>query len=211
MLFGGYKGVNPLIVLSLFIKIFSYLGVFESQTRRGTILCDHSNISNEALTWTFLLGEKEFDDLIELRKCIEQEAWVILCEKAAKNKKAIQPIINELNTEVYKMKKALSEKDPKALEEADYSFHQLVINASNNEQFIKLFQTLKAFTLEEIRKSNTYRNLSQSIYSEHMEILEAFKAGNREKVIKLFRAHIEKTKRNVKASLYSKTILNSEN
>jgi len=189
------------------LKIFSYLGVFDSQTKRGTILCDHSSISNEALTWTFLLGDKDFDDLIELRKAIEQEAWLMLLETRINNKEETEPIIAKLKAEVFHMKKAVAEKDIGALEIADYCFHQTVIDASRNDQYIKLFQTLKAFTLEEIRKSNIYRNFSRLIYIEHMQILKAFEKGDSAKLLTLFRTHIKKTKKNVEAVVYAKKML----
>ncbi len=185
------------------IKIFTYLGVFETQTRRGTILCDHSSISNEALTWTFLLGKKEFDDLIDLRKAIEQEAWIMLCEARKKDKESTQSTVDKLKAEVESMKSAVQRKEMDELEGADYRFHQAVIDSSQNEQFIILFQTLKAFTLEEIRKSNIYRNMSPSICTEHMQMLNALESGDMEKVLKLFRAHIKKTKNNIKALVYS--------
>ena len=186
------------------IKIFSYLGVFDSQTKRGTVLCDHSSISNEALTWTFLLGEKDFDDLIELRKAIEQEAWLLLCERRSKDKEGTQPIIVSLETEILKMKQAVAEKDIAVLENADYNFHQIVIDASENEQYIKLFRTLKAFTLEEIRKSNIYRNMTKAIYTEHLQMLKAFDLGDSERLLTLFRTHIRKTKKNVEAFVYAR-------
>ena len=185
------------------IKIFSYLGVFDTQTRRGTVLCDHSNISNEALTWTFLLGKKDFGDLLELRKAIEQEAWMILCEEHKKNKTSTQPTVDRLAREVDTMKQAIKAKDIVMLEEADYHFHEAVIESSRNEQFLILFQTLKAFTLEEIRKSNIYRNLSPFIHREHLQLLKALEADDLEKVIQLFRAHIKTTKKNVEAGVYA--------
>jgi len=186
------------------LKIFSYLGVFDSLPKRGTVLCDHSSISNEALTWTFLLGEKDFDDLIELRKAIEQEAWLTLLEMRARDREATEPAVERLRAVTLQMKKAVEDKDINALELADYSFHQTVIDATQNNQYINLFKTLKAFTLEEIRKSNIYRNFSKLIYIEHMQIQKAFEKGDAMKLLSLFRTHINKTKKNVEAAVYSK-------
>lgn len=183
------------------IKIFSYLGVFETQTRRGTILCSHSSISNEALTWTFLLGAKDFDDLIDLRKAIEQEAWMLLCETREENPEKVQDTIDKLKLAVKAMKQAVHEKALDKLEDADFGFHEAVIEASQNEQYIILFQTLKSFTLEEIRKSNIYRNMSTSIYTEHQQMVNALEAGDAAKLLTLFRNHIKLTKKNVAASL----------
>ena len=183
------------------LKIFSYLGVFDSQTKRGTILCDHSSISNEALTWTFLLGEKDFDDLIELRKAIEQEAWLMLCEIRAKDRAETQPIIDALKAEVLKMKKAVAERDIELLENARLQLppagHRRLQERAVQSSFSR---TLKSFTLEEIRKSNIYRNMSKLIYTEHMQILKGpSRPAIRRKLLSLFRTHIRKTKKNVEA------------
>jgi DNA-binding FadR family transcriptional regulator len=80
------------------------------------------------------------------------------------------------------------------LMEADFRFHQKVIDYSANAQFMHLFETLKSFTCETIKKSNVYRNFSEDIVEEHMQILKALREDNTELVIELFRTHITNSK-----------------
>jgi GntR family transcriptional regulator, transcriptional repressor for pyruvate dehydrogenase complex len=179
------------------IKIFSYLGVFDTQTRRGTVLCRHSSITNEALTWTFLLGSKEISDLIELRKVIEQECWMLLCDNCRKDKTLVEKAIDELGEEIKAMSIARERQQEAELMEADFRFHQKVIDYSENAQFRHLFQTLKSFTCEAIMKSNAYRNFSVDIVEEHNQILKSLKKEDTARVIELFRTHIENLKERI--------------
>ena len=179
------------------IKIFSYLGIFDTQTRRGTVLCKHSSVTNEALTWTFLLGSKEIGDLIELRKVIEQECWDLLCKNCHNDKERTERAVRELGEEISCMSEARVRRQDSELMEADFRFHQKVIDYSENAQFRHLFQTLKSFTCEAIMKSNVYRNFSVDIVEEHLGILKALQEDDRGQVIELFRTHIESTKERI--------------
>jgi GntR family transcriptional repressor for pyruvate dehydrogenase complex len=179
------------------IKIFAYLGVFDTQPRRGTILCNHSSISHEALTWTFLLGSKEIGDLMELRKAIEQECWLLLCENCSTDSARVDQVTRELGEEIEAMSAAREAKLDVELMEADFRFHQRVIDYSGNVQYMHLFQTLKSFTCETIRKSNVSRNFSEDVVEEHRQILKALRDRDESLVIQLFRTHIENSKMRV--------------
>lgn len=186
------------------IKIFAYLGVFETQTRRGTVLCQHSSITKEAITWTFLLGSKEIVDLMELRKVIEQECWVLLCEECRNDKSRTELVVDELRKEIEAMSIARKAKMEEELMEADFRFHKKVIDYSANTQFIHLFETLKSFTCETISKSNINRNFSEDIIEDHLTLLKAFQECNTKLVVKLFGIHIANSKSRVISSHISK-------
>jgi len=174
------------------IKVFTYLGVFESRTRKGTCLQDHSGISEEALTWAFILGREDFRNLMEVRKALELEAWFILCEAARQEPGSVLRTIHSLEDEVACMERAISERDDMELVEADFRFHRAAVAASGNSLFTNLFDTLKSFTCEEITRSNIPRNYSPRIVEEHKEMIEALKTGDLLTITRLFREHIEK-------------------
>ena len=176
------------------IKVFNYLGVFESQTRKGTILCEHSRISKEALTWSFLLGKKDICDLMDLRKALEQECWFQLCLAQAKNPETVKPVLERFAVFIGDMDKALQSDDEVALVDADFNFHLVAIEASANAQFVALFQTLQAFTREEIRESNVQRAKNRRIVQEHEEFVEALLANDGARLFELYRVHIDNAK-----------------
>ena len=173
------------------MKVFSYLGIFESKTRKGTFLRGHSGISTEALTWAFILGHDDFRNLMEVRKALELEAWFILCEAAGRDSQAVMPTITGLRHEADCMERAINDRDDTELVEADFRFHRCAVAASGNILFTNLFDTLKSFTCEEISRSNIPRNFSLSIVTEHRELIEALEKDDLLTITRLFRAHIE--------------------
>ncbi len=179
------------------VKVFNYLGVFESQTRKGTVLCEHSRISKEALTWSFLLGKKDIRDLMDLRKAIEQECWFQLCVAHEHDPESMKGVVERLEFFVEKMDDALKNDKEVELVEADFNFHLVAVEASGNAQFSALFQTLQSFTCEEIRESNVLRKKSKRIVSEHVEFVEALKANDHARLLELYRIHIENAKERV--------------
>ena len=176
------------------IKVFNYLGVFESQTRKGTVLCEHSRISKESLTWSFFSERRDICDLMDLRKALEQECWFQLCAAQSKDPGSIKAVLERLTFFIGEMDKAFQSDNETALVEADFNFHLVVIESSANAQFAALFQTLQAFTYEEIRASNVFRKKSKRIVQEHEEFVEALLANDLVRLFELFRIHIENAK-----------------
>jgi GntR family transcriptional regulator, transcriptional repressor for pyruvate dehydrogenase complex len=174
------------------IKVFSYLGIFESKTRKGTFLRGHSGISAEALTWAFILGHDDFRNLMEVRKALELEAWFILCEAARHDQQAVMATITALRHEADCMERAITERDDTELVDADFRFHRCAVAASGNTLFAHLFDTLKSFTCEEITRSNIPRNYSTSIVAEHRELIAALEKSDLLTITRLFRVHIER-------------------
>lgn len=171
------------------IKIFHYLGVLESQTGRGTYVCDREKISSEALTWSILLGENDFSELIQLRAALEQFGLRSLVESHSQNPASVSGVMEGLEGAIEQIKAAVEKQDLEALIQADYSFHGTVIAASQNSLFTAIYRTLRAFMHEEIKKSLQNVNLQKSI-REHREFVEVIKSGDAEKALEVHRKHI---------------------
>lgn len=177
------------------IKIFQYLGVLETRTRNGTFVCDRANISTEALTWSILLSQNETFEIVALRDVIEQRSIVILTENYKKNPDQFKNSIEILEREIINMEEAVSNSSVEELITADYNFHGTIIRASNNSLFFSIYQTLKAFMNEEIKKTYLDIENQNEVIKEHKEILEAIKTGDSQKAHKRMQAHIAGIKR----------------
>jgi GntR family transcriptional repressor for pyruvate dehydrogenase complex len=176
------------------VKVFTYLGVFETQTRRGTTLNDNNSISSEALSWAFLLCEKDFTSIMGFRKALEQEAWIELSRRFREGDDAVPPALDRMQEQVLAMKAAIASKNLIDLNEADYTFHKIAIAEMNNGPILALFETLRSFTYEEIRMSNTFRGNLGTVVSEHQAILAAVKDKDPLAAFHKFRAHIDTTR-----------------
>ena len=171
------------------VKIFHYLGVLESQTGRGTYVCDRGKISSEALTWSILLGENDFVELIQLREVLEQVGLRSLVESYRQNPESAGGVMAELEKVIEDIKAAVEQQDLEALIQADYRFHGAIIAASNNSLFTAIYRTLRAFMHEEIKKSLQNVNIQKSI-REHKEFIEVIKTGDMDRTLEVHRKHI---------------------
>jgi len=171
------------------IKTLHYLGVLESQTGRGTYVCDRGKISTEALTWSILLGEDDIFEMVQLREVLEQAGLQTIVEKHTHDPDSVSGLMLELEQQIENMKRAVDSQDLEALILADYSFHGALIGGSGNSLFTSIYQTLRAFMHEEIRK--TYQGASfKKAISEHTEFLDAIKSGNIQRTLEIHRAHV---------------------
>jgi len=188
------------------IKIFQYLGILESHTRKGTFVCDYTNISTEALTWSILLGKNEIFELVDLRDIIESRALALLTSRYKNNPQSVAVIIKILEAEIQKMQDATERPEMESLIEADYNFHGTIIASSENNAFINIYHTLRSFMHEEIKKTNIYVSERSSLVEEHRAILMAVKSGDEDKTIKVQKDHITNIKLQLKQAMESSTL-----
>lgn len=180
------------------IKIFNYLGVLKSQAAKGTFVEERSNISSESLTWSLLLGDDELNEMIDLRGSIETWAMFKLTDEIATANPDGLAVIGELKTIVKNMRISAEEEDRASLIEADFRFHNVIIQGCKNNLFSSLFQTLRSFLYDEIKQSQLdYTDLSM-IPTEHYKLLDALLTGDKATVYSAYSDHISNIKERLK-------------
>ncbi|MBI9101041.1 MAG: FadR family transcriptional regulator [Spirochaetales bacterium] len=180
------------------IKIFNYLGVLKSIAGKGTFIQERSKISTEALTWSMLLGNDEFEEMVDLRGSLEVGATFTISALMKADKNFADQILEKLEENIALMKKSIKENDRDNLIELDLRFHRIIIQECRNELVISLFDTLKSFLYDEIRQSQRdYINLSK-IADEHEDLLKALKSGNPANLQSAFSEHYENIKNRIK-------------
>ncbi len=173
------------------IKIFNYLGVLESRAAIGTIVRERSQISTEALTWSLLLGEDEFEEMIDLRGAIELRCMCKLAAEIEKGTDDAKELINSLEDIVEKMKNASARKDYVKISDLDLNFHLLIIDSTGNELFTSLYETLKAFLIEEVETTNRNYQDTDDIWKEHRMLLDALKTGDKVVILNEYDNHLK--------------------
>jgi DNA-binding FadR family transcriptional regulator len=160
------------------IKVFNYLGVLESRAAKGTYVCSRSNISTEALTWSMLLGQDDYDELIDMRAAMELWSMVALTAKYRENPESIRETVDTLETRLSKMRTAIENGDAASLARADYDFHCVIIDSGDNALFSSIYEILRSFMREEIEKSHKDFTDIKTIIQEHQLFIEAVKTGD---------------------------------
>jgi DNA-binding FadR family transcriptional regulator len=160
------------------IKVFNYLGVLESRAAKGTYVCARSNISTEALTWSMLLGQDDYYELIDMRAAMELWSMVALAGKYHRNPAATQDTLDLLDTQISKMRTAIENGDSALLANADYHFHCVIIDSSDNALFSSIYEILRSFMREEIEKSHKDFTDIKTILQEHQLFIDAVRSGD---------------------------------
>lgn len=177
------------------IKVFNYLGVLQSRTAKGTYVCERSNISDEALTWSILLGRDDYYHLIEMRGAIELWSLMSLADRHAENPDNVGECLSRLEEMLERMRGAIAASDSELLATADYDFHNTVIGGSENEVFTAIYKVLRSFMYEEIEKSHQDFTDITSIIQEHREFVDAIRSGDSVQAAEVCRNHIASIKR----------------
>jgi DNA-binding FadR family transcriptional regulator len=171
------------------LKIFQHLGILKSQASKGTILCDKSRLSTEAITWSIFLGSQDLKEIIRLRQVLEEAVFLDALNSCLQDKEKLQTLIKKLEAEVGNMTTAVRESSIEKLTLADYSFHAIFFREGENRLFQDIYRTLYAFMVEEIKKSyEAIENLDE-VALDHQEMIDAVKTGNLETAILRHHAH----------------------
>ena len=176
------------------IKIFNYLGVLESKAALGTFVQERSSISSEALTWSLLLGSDELEEIIDLRGSIELWCLIKLARGYRKGEAFARESIDELQKIVDDLDRAVRDGNREVLIDNDYRFHFTIIRSSGTPLFLSIYETLRSFMQDEIRKSQDDYDDTQLIHSEHKQLLDAIRIGEPIEIMKEYTAHIENIK-----------------
>jgi len=183
------------------VKVFQHLGILESSPKTGTFVCDYSNISTEALTWSFLLGRNEIFELLTLREVIEQRSIEELVHKVRSAPDTARETLQTLQQELQNMRRALASRSLEEQSAADYEFHGAIIRSTGNQVFIGVYQTLGAFIREEIHKTNADEAARAGAVQEHAALLEAITGGKPSRALAAYREHLHTTREQLAHSL----------
>ena len=181
------------------VKVFQHLGILEPQPRKGTFVCDNTNVSTEALTWSILLGLHENFELIDLRYIIEKRSLEILLQNG--NDGVSGDTLGTLKEDVAKMKAAKAGSSQEELVQADYHFHGTIIRASGNNVYINIYQTLRSFMHEEIKKTSMDDATSTAAIEEHQAIVDAIESQSEQRTYEALQRHIDSTIQQLKSAL----------
>jgi GntR family transcriptional repressor for pyruvate dehydrogenase complex len=183
------------------VKIFQHLGILEVSPRKGTYVCDYTNISVEALTWSILLRKNDIYELIGLREVIEEHAIEVVAGKVASNSDESRPTIEMLKGVLTRMQEAVDSASIQDIVDADYEFHRAIIASCGNTLFSSIYETLRAFMQEEIRRTNLPDSARSSLVAEHEAILAGVAAGDIQASLQAFRLHISATRLQLRQTL----------
>ncbi|MFP4209656.1 MAG: FadR/GntR family transcriptional regulator [Alkalispirochaeta sp.] len=176
------------------IKVFQHLGVVESFAAKGTFVQDRANISLEAITWALLLGNDDIRDVYELREAIESISFRRVAGRLQRHDSAGVETVRQLKEVVAAMYRAAENDDREAMAEADYLFHQRIIEGGDNLLFHDVYHTLQAFMKNVIIQ--TYENMDSLgvVADDHADIIHVLETKSVEEAVTRHWQHFRRTR-----------------
>ncbi|MBN2051782.1 MAG: FadR family transcriptional regulator [Spirochaetales bacterium] len=179
------------------VKILHYIGVLDSSTGRGTFVCDWKNISAEVLSWTCLLGGKDYHELMDLRYVIEQRCISVLTREYIEKTGNALETVEKLETIVNELETAAGNQDKQVLMNEDFEFHNLIIQHNANPVFSMIYQMLRSFFLEVNKEMFVQYQQPHDIFQEHRTILDLIKSGDARRASDEIFFHTEDSKKRI--------------
>jgi DNA-binding FadR family transcriptional regulator len=176
------------------IKVFQHLGVVESMAAKGTFVRERAHISLEAITWALLLGNDDIRDVYELREAIEATAFRRIADRHRRRDPEAEAVISALKGVVDTMYAAAELGDRERMADADYLFHQTIIEGSGNLLFHDVYHTLQAFMKNAIIQ--TYNNMDsmQAVAEDHADIIDVLETKTVEEATTRHSQHFRRTR-----------------
>lgn len=182
------------------IKIFQHLGVLEARVPKGTFVCDRSKISQEAITWSILLGQDSLSEIIELRHIIEKAGVGALVDELSMESPLGLGLLERLRSVLARMKESTEISSVEGLVQADYDFHATIIEASGNTLYGSIYRTLHSFMQEEIRRTYIAITEMAEIVQDHQEIIDSIVSGDRSRALMRHDEHFMRIRRLLQAA-----------
>lgn len=175
------------------IKSLALLGLLEQRQGDGTYLSRReSDLLPEVIEWGLLLGQRNVDDLLELRETME----VALAGMAAERRTSEQ--LDELRALIDKMENASSHRDYVA---ADIEFHLAIARASGNAAMANILSSVQSLLrVWATRVIDTAGETTTSL-AVHTPVLDAITRQDADAAREAMGAHMARAIRRLKRSL----------
>jgi len=102
-------------------------------------------------------------------------------------------LLNGLERTIVEMRNAEKSEERDTLVRLDYTFHKLILEEVGNSIVISIYETLKSFLYEEIRKSHLSADAFPHQAENHLRLLTAIKSGNPEIAAGAIKHHFRET------------------
>ncbi|MBN9140980.1 MAG: FadR family transcriptional regulator [Micrococcales bacterium] len=159
------------------------LGVVEARPGAGTYLrAQRSAVLPESIRWSMLVGERDLDELVELRSALEIHAAWLAAESAA------GPTAARLAPQLARAAASLD--DLGAFLEADREFHRELARACGNTTLQDLLDITHGLVGSLVGASADARHHAAIALAEHREVHAAIAAGDPEAASAAMRSHM---------------------
>ncbi|HUN99809.1 MAG TPA: FadR/GntR family transcriptional regulator [Bradyrhizobium sp.] len=165
------------------VKSLVVLGVLEARAGEGSFVREAtSELLSGAFRWGLLLGERNLDDLVDVRVLVEVE-----CTRRAARRHS-RELVEELFESISEMQ--TRQADDNAFKESDTSFHLTISRAAQNPIFENIGSTIQSMVRIWYPKTYYIPETKGRTIAEHTAIADAIASGKEAEAADAMRQHL---------------------
>jgi GntR family transcriptional repressor for pyruvate dehydrogenase complex len=165
------------------IKSLVVVGVLEARAGEGSFVREStSELLSGAFRWGLLLGERNLDDLVDVRVLVEVECTRRAAERRGKE------MLDQLFESLHDMQ--AYQTDHNAFMESDTKFHLAIAQAAHNPIFENIGSTIQSIVRIWYPKTYYIPETKDLTIAEHTAIADAIAEGSETKAGDAMRAHL---------------------
>jgi len=166
-------------------RVLQALGLIELRAGRGAFVKSINNNTYETIRNWFVQKEAELSELMEVRMAIEPLAVKLAIQRGTPNQIEQIRDIHKAFTE------AVERMDAIELATLDESFHNAIIETSNNQLLIKIGRLIADAFVEYRTRSFAVKENAKNALEPHKKILEAILRKDRKGAMQAIQRHLE--------------------
>jgi GntR family transcriptional repressor for pyruvate dehydrogenase complex len=165
------------------VKSLVVLGVLDARAGEGSFVREStSELLSGAFRWGLLLGERNLDDLVDVRVLVEVE-----CTRRAAQRRS-EEMLRQLSESLSEMQ--AHQADDNAFMESDTKFHLTIARAARNPIFENIGSTIQSMVRIWYPKTYYIPETKGQTIVEHSAIAKAIAAGMEIEAGEAMRAHL---------------------
>jgi GntR family transcriptional repressor for pyruvate dehydrogenase complex len=176
------------------VKSLVVLGVLEARAGEGSFVREaRSDLLSGAFRWGLLLGERNLDDLVEVRELIE-----VACARRAAVRHD-QTTLDQLAAAMAAMRAPGGDQD--AFMDSDTRFHLAIAQAAQNPIFENIGATIQSMVRIWYPRTYYIPQTRERTIAEHLAIADAIRAGDPDATAEAMRRHVVNAGRRLRTLL----------
>src|SRR6185312_1567896 len=176
------------------VKSLVVLGVLEARAGEGSFVREStSELLSGAFRWGLLLGERNLDDLVDVRVLVEVECTRRAAERC--DKRTLDLLLESLR------EMQASQDDHDAFMESDTKFHLAIAQAAHNPIFENIGSTIQSIVRIWYPKTYYIPETKGRTIAEHRAIADGVASGHLDASGRAMRAHIVAASRRLRTLL----------
>ncbi|MBC7190345.1 FadR family transcriptional regulator [Candidatus Aerophobetes bacterium] len=191
------------------LQSLALMGFVEVRRGEGTVvkgvdLNNYMQVLAENIDAKLLSEKNALLQLWEVRSFLEVQIGIAAARRGKEEH------LRLMEKHLQKQKEAMEKNDIETFNRSDLEFHQVMVDATNNEILVAIYKALTDLMLESRRRTNQIPGILPKVVEEHEEIFNAIKKRSEKNIREAILKHMNNTQYRIENFLYKDVLPESK-